>query len=424
MLTRRWVIFLSASMLYFVGYFHRASLTVVVEDLMREFSASATSIGFLSSLYFYPYAAMQIPAGLLIDSLGSKRTLSVFSLTTAIGTMLFAFSQHILLAMLGRALIGLGVSVAFLSAVKLIASWFDARDFASLTGILVSIGNVGALFAATPLALLVDGLGWRLSFAIIASATFVLTIILWLEVEDAPKQRSSSQSDFDQVRPSPKERMHPVMGVWRALRSRDFWPAALPPLFFCGSFISMQGLWGVPFTMQVYGISRIDASIAVMMMAVGFCLGAPFWGVISDRFVISRKKLYLLGVSFYSLVWLLVASFWFGKTSIYILFPFLGFFFGVVPMSIVMVKELFPRRIMGAATGSANAFPFIGAALYQLLMGYFLDTYGLVGMVEGVRIFSRDSYQIGFMLCFVTFLAAMVMAFLIKEPRKSDALQS
>jgi MFS family permease len=409
-------------MLYFVSYFHRVSITVIVEDLMRDFSASATSLGFLSSLYFYPYAAMQIPAGLLVDSIGSRKTLTLFCFMASIGTLIFAFSPNLFSAMLGRALVGLGVSVAFLCTAKLIASWFDAKSFASLTGLLVSIGNIGALIGSAPLAYLVTALGWRFSFFLIASATFVLTIALWFEVKDAPKEITPRPCHSHSTPAPPNNRWdRSTDGIRLSFRSRDFWFTAFPPLFFFGTFISLQGLWGVPYLMQVYELSKIDASIVIMMMAIGFSFGATFWGLVSDRLVVSRKRVYLIGLVLYSLTWFLFTSVTTETTRSFLplLLLLLGFFFGVMPISIVMVKELFPKRMMGAATGSANAYPFVGAAFYQILIGYFLDTHGLVNIVEGVRVFSRVSYRLSFTVCLATLIAATAMAFLIKEHLES-----
>ena len=419
MLLNRWTVVLTASMLYFIGYFHRVSVTVIVEDLMRDFSASATSLGLFSSLYFYPYAAMQIPAGLLVDSLGPRKTLTSFALITSVGTLMFAVAPSFPIAMIGRTLVGVGVSVAFLCTVKLIASWFDVRSFASLTGIVVSIGNIGALIASAPLALLVMSLGWRGSFLLIAAATLVFTAALWLMVRDSPQEKARpSDLPVSSSVTSLESSSGRGSGVWLAFKSRDFWFTAFPPLFFFGSFMSLQGLWGVPYVMQVYGLSKVDASFLIMMIAVGFCLGASFWGVISDRLGVSRKRVYLLGLVLYCCTWFLLTLLASRDAAVYVPFLFLslGFSFGVMPISIVMVKELFPGRMMGSATGSANAFPFIGAAIYQLWIGYFLDTFGLVGVAEGVRIFSRTAYQTSLAFCLGSLLVAMMMVLFMREP--------
>jgi sugar phosphate permease len=171
--------------------------------------------------------------------------------------------------------------------------------------------------------------------------------------------------------------------------------------------------------MQVYEFSKIDASIVIMIMAIGFSLGATFWGLVSDRLVVSRKRVFLIGLVLYNLAWFLFTSVTTETMRSFLPLLLLGFFFGVMPISIVMVKELFPKRMMGAVTGSANAYPFVGAAFYQILIGYFLDTHGLVNIVEGVRVFSKASYRLSFTVCLATLIAATAMAFLIREHLES-----
>ncbi|MBS7651431.1 MAG: MFS transporter [Candidatus Bathyarchaeia archaeon] len=423
-LHRKWIVFISSSLLYFLAYFHRVSATVIVEDLMRDFSASATSIGFLTSLYFYTYAAMQLPAGLLADSLGPRKTLTLFCLITGFGTLTFAVSSNLSMAMLGRTMIGLGVSVAFLSSAKLIASWFDVGSFASVTGLLVSIGNLGGLFASAPLAIMITGLGWRNSFLGIALSTFTLTLALWLLVEDDPSGVSKRYREvgLDDASKRSGDKLILSKGLIASIKNRNFWFAAFPPFFYFGSFISFQGLWGVPYLMQVYGFGRVEASGMVMLVALGFLTGASFWGFASDRIFHSRRMVYLLGSILFTLTWFMVTSptiqslrlnFWMSP-----LLFMMGFTFGVMPISIVIVKELYPWDMMGVATGCANAIPFIGIAIFQMLLGYYLDTYGLVKVSGGVRIFSPDSFHNGFTICLLTLIVAVALTSMLEETRR------
>jgi sugar phosphate permease len=409
-------------MLYFVGYFHRVSITVIVEDLMKEFSASATSLGILSSFYFYPYALMQIPAGLLIDKLGSRKTLTIFCLVSSIGTLIFSISPSLFYATFSRLIIGLGVSVAFLGTAKLIASWFNARSFASLIGILVAMGNVGALLASAPLALMVISLGWRFSFLSIAFATFALTGMIWFIVRDVPIRNENHSNELDSNSLSEDQKyMNAFLGVLQSIKTKDFWLVAFPPLFFFGSFISLQGLWGVQFVMQIYAMSKVEASIIVMMMSTGFSIGALFWGIVSDRLTFSRKNIYLFGLILYVSAWMCLTMFRYIPISTWLhtLFFFIGFFFGVIPISVSMVKSLFPLKIMGAATGAANAFPFVGGALYQLLIGYILDVFGLERIEQGVRVYSAASYELGLTCCLLSLIFAVGMAFFIRNKKIS-----
>lgn len=418
MLSRKWIIFILTATFYFVAYFHRISITIIAEDLMRDFLATATSIGLFSSLYFITYGVMQIPSGLLIDKFGSRKSLSVFCLTASVGTLVFAISQDLVVAMLGRALVGLGVSIAFICATKLIAFWFDVKSFASLIGILVSIGNSAALIGSVPFAILVTGIGWRTSFLLIAGGTLLLTISLLIWVRDRPNgmykpksSQSSSPKNFKMKAESP------FLGMWSAFKNRDFWLVAFPPMFFVGSFFCFQGLWGVPYLMQVHGLNKIESSIMIMMIGLGFFLGAPFWGLISDKLNTTRKRIFVTGVIFYTFIWFVLISPVIGELTSYfpIILFLMGFFFGVMPLSIVMIKELFPLRMIGAVTGSANTFPFIGIALFQIIFGYLLDRYGLISVVDGTRIFSESSYRLGLTFCFITLIFATLIALFIRE---------
>ena len=208
-------------------------------------------------------------------------------------------------------------------------------------------------------------------------------------------------------------------GVLQSIKTKDFWLVAFPPLFFFGSFISLQGLWGVPFVMQMYTLNKVEASIVVMMMSIGFSFGALFWGIVSDRLTVSRKKVYLFGLILYVIAWVFLTLFRYVSLNswLHVLFFVLGFFFGVIPISVAMIKSLFPLKIMGSATGAVNALPFVGGALYQLLIGYILDIYGLVRIEDGVRIYSSASYELGFIVCLFSLILATGMAFFIKIHR-------
>ncbi len=425
MLSQKWIIFNLTATFYFVAYFHRISITVIAEDLMRDFLATATSIGLFSSLYFMTYGVMQIPSGLLIDKFGSRKSLFVFCLIASVGTLIFAIAQDLAIAMLGRALVGLGVSIAFICATKLIASWFDVKSFASLIGMLVSIGNSAALIGSAPFALLVTEVGWRTSFLLIAGGTLLLTISLWICVRDKPKgthvPKNSHPSSFKNIKTKAES---PFFGMWSAFRNRDFWLVAFPPMFLVGSFFCFQGLWGVPYLMQVHGLNKIESSIMIMMIGLGFFLGAPFWGLVSDKLNTTRKRIFVTGVIFYTFIWfVLVSSNIVELTSYFPIILFLmGFFFGVMPLSIVMIKELFPLRMIGAVTGSANTFPFVGIALFQIIFGYLLDRFGLISIVDGIRIFSKGSYQLGLTFCFISLIFATLITLFIREPEEAKIL--
>ncbi|MEM4204817.1 MAG: MFS transporter, partial [Candidatus Methanomethylicaceae archaeon] len=158
------IVFASLSSLYFFSIVHRVGVAVIAFDIMREFSTDASLLGLMSSMYFFPYALAQIPVGLLLDRIGIRRTVTILATISCIGSLIFSLSPSLLLLTLGRALVGFGVGGFYVSSLKAIAVWFESRRFATLAGLLTSIGNLGAIFASYPLAVMSLSFGWRHSF--------------------------------------------------------------------------------------------------------------------------------------------------------------------------------------------------------------------------------------------------------------------
>ena len=176
----RWLIFLILALAYFFVYFHRLSLSVVADDLIKEFQTTASMMGLLGSVYFYCYAAMQFPAGLLSDSLGPRKSVTCFLIVAAVGSIVFGFAPTIKVAFIGRVLVGVGVSMVFIPTMKILSQWFRAHEFASMTGIFNAVGGIGVLAATWLLAIMAALLGWRLSFELIGACTFIIVVLAWL----------------------------------------------------------------------------------------------------------------------------------------------------------------------------------------------------------------------------------------------------
>jgi MFS family permease len=140
--------------------------------MMHDLHASGALIGLLSSAYFYPYALMQIPTGLLSDSWGPRRTISLFLIIACAGSVLLGMASSPFWAVTGRVLVGLGVSTLFVCTLKILSQWFHAREFATMTGLFMALGGLGYLAAAGPLAFLSSRIGWRTSFLFVGGITW------------------------------------------------------------------------------------------------------------------------------------------------------------------------------------------------------------------------------------------------------------
>jgi len=181
-----------ASLFFCYGFVQRVSPSVMVAELMRDFSAGATILGNLSAFYFYAYAALQIPVGLLMDRIGPRRLMTGAVAVAAAGSVLFASSEAITGAYLGRLLIGAGAAFSWVGVLTVLIQWFPAHRFALFTGMAQAVGMAGAIFGQAPLALSVEQIGWRSTLIVVAAIGFALAIGTWLVVRDKPHEAASS----------------------------------------------------------------------------------------------------------------------------------------------------------------------------------------------------------------------------------------
>ncbi len=223
------------------------SVAIVANDIMNDLACNATTIGVMASIYFYVYAAMQIPAGLLCDSIGSRKTVSCSLGVASIGAIIFGFAQTIPIAMLGRGLVGFGVSAIFIAIMKIVAEWFAVREFAKLQGIITSLGGAGVLLGTFGLGWLAKTFGWRIVFQMVGVTTGLLVFFLWFIVWNSSKEKGWPfivEIEHFKTGKTPPQKPIPIplsQGVAMVFKEPKFYPLAL--WFFCnaGTFFAFGG---------------------------------------------------------------------------------------------------------------------------------------------------------------------------------------
>ena len=169
---------------YVISFFQRFAPAGIAQDLTAAFNTTASSLGALAATYFYVYTVMQVPTGIFVDTFGPRRILLLGGIVGAAGSLLLGMASSLELALVGRTLIGLGVSVTFISMLKFIAVWFDEKRFASMVGVGLLVGNLGSVLAGAPLSWLAQAVGWRSVFVAIACVSLLLGIACWVLVRD------------------------------------------------------------------------------------------------------------------------------------------------------------------------------------------------------------------------------------------------
>lgn len=376
-----------------LAYFHRVAPAAIASDLQVAFNASGAMLGSIAAAYFYTYALMQIPTGILVDTVGVRRVVSIGSITAALGTLLFAYADSITDAVIGRVLIGIGIGVMFIALLKFNALWFHERHFATASGLSILLGNVGAILAGLPLVWAAALVSWRGIFVVMAVLTLALGGIAWWFLKDAPGP------ERQQVKQEPWQ-----PSLLSVLGNRETWPALWPNIGIGGTLFAFNGLWAVPYLRDVHGLSRAIAALHVSVLIVGFAAGAFFVGLASDR--LKRRLPLLVGVSgVYVLCWLplllldhmpLVWSF--------LLFGLMGLGASGFTLNWACVKEVNHPQLAGMAMSVVNIGAFATAGILQPLVGWVMDAAWNGVTVNGARVYSSDNYQAAltiFLLCSV-----------------------
>ena len=409
----RWTAFAIVGLAYVLSFFHRFAPAAISSDLQQTFHASAAELGGLAATYFYVYMVMQIPTGILVDTMGPRRVVAIGGVIGGIGSLLFGMADTLAVASTGRLLIGLGVSVTFISMLKLNAAWFHDRHFATMTGVTILLGNVGSLLAAAPLAWVLAYYSWRTVFESVGVFSLLLAVLAWLFVRNNPGESGlPSLRELDGKAAHPPHTGHWYEGLLIILKNRATWPGLWVNMGLSGSLFAFAGLWAVPFLRDTYGMDRAAATSHTTLLLAGFAIGAFFIGTLSDRLG-RRKPVMIAGALGYCLCWLpLLLGLPLGGFFGYALFLAMGLCAPSFTLTWSCAKEVNPPALSGMATSVVNVGGFLGTAVMQPLVGWAIDHAhaGAVGTSPGM-----GDYRAGIAILAGFALMGLIATLFIRE---------
>ena len=413
LLRLRWTAFVIVGLAYVLSFFHRFAPAAISGDLQQTFHASAAALGGLAATYFYVYTLMQIPTGILVDTLGPRRVVTMGGVIAGIGSLLFGLADTLTAASVGRLLVGLGVSVTFISMLKLNAAWFHDRHFATMTGATILLGNAGSLLAAAPLAWALTYVSWRTVFVAVGVFSLLLAVLAWWLVRNHPGEAGlPSLRELDGKAAHLPHSGHWYEGLKIVLKNRATWPGLWVNMGLAGSLFAFAGLWAVPLLRDVYGMDRAAATNHTTLLLAGFAIGAFFIGRFSDR-IGRRKPVMIAGALAYCLCWLPML---FGAPISgvigYTLFLAMGLCAPSFTLSWSCAKEVNPHALSGMATSVVNVGAFLGTAIMQPLVGWAIDRAhsGLGETPLGI-----SDYRAGLAILFGFALTGLVATLFIRE---------
>ena len=395
---------------YVLSFFHRFAPAGIAQDLAVSFQTTAASLGVLAATYFYVYTIMQVPTGILVDTLGPRRILLIGAIIACIGSILFGLAPSMNVALVGRTLVGLGVSVTFIAMLKIIAVWFDEKHFATLTGLCMLVGNFGSVLAGVPLSLTAQAVGWRSVFVVAGVISLLLGIACWIWVRDGKDGASTAhRPQFD--------RTVILGGLAQVLKNRATWPAALANTGVAGAFFAFAGLWATPYLVQVHGLSRDVAAGHLSLWFGGFAVGCFFLGTLSDRLG-RRKPVLVVTTNLFALLWLIWLSgalmpLWLS----YSLFALMGVCTAGFSLTWACAKEVNPPLLSGMSTSVTNMGGFLAGALLQPIFGWVMDLGWKGGMLNGARYYELSAWRSGLLIIALSACGGALAAWWIKETR-------
>ncbi|GIR61097.1 MAG: MFS transporter [Pseudomonadota bacterium] len=389
-------VFLPFALGYFISYFFRNVNAIIEADLVGDLGFSAASLGLLTSVYFISFASFQLPLGLLLDRFGPRRTESVLLIFAALGALIFSMAESLSGLILGRLLIGFGVSACLMASFKAYVLWFPPDRLPLMNGLQMVAGGLGAMSATVPLRTALEFTDWRGVFLILSGLTLFSALVLWLVY---PEKEGSTG-------PVPMKKQ--LEGLKTVLTSRPFLAIAPLVMFSQSAQMAIQGLWAKPWLRDVAGLDEAECANHLMWMMAAMMAGFFLLGLLSERLYHARKiSPVTVGVSamaVFIVLQLLMALGWTAQPML--LMTAFSFFAtaGILPYA--GLSQIFPKDLSGRVSTSLNLTVFLGAFAVQWGLGEIINLWpsegkGYAPESYGAAFGSLTAFQLFGLLWFI-----------------------
>lgn len=405
-----WIVWGLGCIFYFYESLLQVSPSVMGAELMRDFAITSQTLGFLSGIYYYSYSPMQLPCGVLMDHFGPRIMLTIATAVCAISTIAFGVTDSLFMACVARLMIGFGSAFAAVGTMKLAANWFSSDHFALLTGLMVTIGMLGAISGETPLALLVDHNGWRQSMSIMGIIGLILAMLIFIIAKDYPQMSAKTARENKDPEQDPM-----LKSLIAILKNKQLWLIATYGGLMYMATPVFCGLWGVPFLMFKMQIAKSIAANYISLVFIGWAIASPLWGICSNRIGLRKPPMYIgaIGALCTSLLFIYapIESGWLMGS---LLFAF-GIFSAGFLCAFSVAKELCNSHYVATGLGFMNMLNMVGIAVAQPFIGFILDRFWAGELINNVRVYPLHAYHIGLSILPIGIFISLLILFQVRE---------
>jgi len=386
---------------YAISYFYRNTNAIIEKDLAKELLLGPADLGLLTSVYFISFAAFQLPLGVLLDRYGPRRTESILLLFAALGALIFAKSESLHGLIIGRLLIGLGVSACLMSAFKAYVIWFPTERLPIINGLQMVAGGIGALGATVPLQNALLYTDWRGVFIGLSLITVLSSVFIWFLLPEnniKTQKKTSLKLQIQEIR--------------QILKSITFWRIAPLAAVSSGANMAIHGLWMRPWLRDVLGLDNDDSAKLLFLMTLTFIVGFLTMGVFSERlfklFGIRPISISVFGMTiFIFLQGIMIYGDSLNPSALVIL---LGFFGTSSFLVYAAYAQIFPKILFGRVSTTLNLMVFIGAFILQWGIG------AIIGIWPETSIgYNPESYKAAIGVIFIIQTLGLIWYFMSKK---------
>ena len=390
-------------------YFARIAPSVMVNPLMRDLATHALGIGSLSMLFYVAYVGMQLPVGLLVDRFGPHRLMAIMALLCGLSCALLAQAHGMLQANIARFVMGFSAAFAFVGALKLAKNWFSTAHFGFLAGATQALGMVGAALGEGPMAWLVHRTSWRHAMGLIAGLLLLLGVLIALFVRDKPQALSlDSPSSLEPK----KGLLQPLLSV---MSNPQCWINAVFIGFLYAPTAAFAELWGADYLQVSYHLTLAEAANAISAIFIGWALGAPLFGWLSDYFC--QRRPWMLGSALLSLLTLSAVLYmpYLSYLQVVVLLFCYGLFNTGVATSYTVASELVSQEFAGTSMSFANMASVLVGACFQPVIGFLLQHNWQHHSMHGAPIYGAHDFHLAMLSLPGCLLVCLCAGLFLKE---------
>lgn len=406
-----WIVCGLGALFFCYEYLLRILPSVMTTDLMYAFGLNAGALGDLIAFYYYIYTPMQLPVGVLMDRYGPRRLLVIACLFCVVGSYAFAQTTHASMIAFSRLLMGFGSAFAFVGVLKLASVWLPPNRFAMVSGLATALGMIGAVIGDNVMAAFVNSHGWRNTVLYSTYLGIGLALLIFFVMRD--RNDYSSKTSSKQLPATSFKALWPEIVI--LVKKPQIWLNGIIGCLLYLPTSAFAELWGIPYLQTAYGFPREVATGAISMIFLGWAVGAPLAGLISDR-TGKRCLPIIVGALISSLLSIILIYFpGLTKVSIYGLMLTFGIFSSVQVIVFAIGREISPGEVAGTAVAMTNMLVMVGGVIFQPVIGRLLDMFWSGLKVNGLPVYTVMDYKYALLVIPVGLVLSALLMFFIKE---------